>query len=159
MQRPLERCINPPFWHVISTFPEKAGVGLQLGLGTGNWCQCGHRFQYNRCYPDRNATHIPVLPSGTWDDWNWKKLFLWTSQVTPPCQQVTIASHLTLTADACAVCDCERPVSSTPASGWARRGDRHRSPWKRGDRWWRAAVTEISTVTLIASLAFIKVGQ
>jgi len=49
---------------------ENNKIPLELGLGTGNRCQYGrpYRFQYNRYYPDRNATHISVLLSGACAD-------------------------------------------------------------------------------------------
>jgi len=90
---------------VVSWREASSSLGLVIErVGYRKPVPMWHRFQYNRCYPDRNATHIPVLPSGAWADWNWKKLLLWTSLVTPPCQQVT---SLSLNSDrgGVAVCD------------------------------------------------------
>jgi len=71
------------------------------------------------------------------------------------CQRVTIAYHWTLKAEACTVCVCVSPEHIT---GQAER-DGETVPlntWR--PMMTRAAWTQISTVTLIASLAFIKIG-
>jgi len=127
------------------------GLGTEW-LGLGAWSGGGacHSCLSSKLERPGNVTNISVPPFGAWADWSWKKQLFRTSLVTPPCEQVSIAYHLTLKAEACAVFDRLREaMPSTPASGWA---------WW-GDRWWRAALTQSSTGTLIVSLAFIKVGQ
>jgi len=77
--------------------------------------------------------------------------------VTPPCQQVTVAYHLTLKAEACTVFDYVSPEEHI--SGQAGRDGEtvHLNTWR--PMMTRAALTQISAVTLIASIAFIKVSQ
>jgi len=43
-------------FRIMASLPSRVGYRKPVPM----W----HRFQYNRYYPDRNATHIPVLPSG-----------------------------------------------------------------------------------------------
>lgn len=50
LQRPFERCINPPFWHVIPTFPERAWGGIRARLSVPN------RTKTQPCYQSIEKT-------------------------------------------------------------------------------------------------------